>query len=90
MKPTNTATAGVKSVHLDESIEELKSGHWWLWHCTVEMMDGTTRTGTIESDEHNHAMETLELDDYDPTPWCNACGAATSKQCHCPPISADD
>ena len=43
-----------------------------------------------EADEHNHAMETLELDDYDPTLWCNICGAATSKQCDCPPISKDD
>lgn len=86
MKPSpDTATAGVKSIHLDEQIDELKSGQWWLWSCTVEMMDGTTRTGTIEGTEHSQARETLELDDNDPTPYCAVCNAGSITTCTCPP-----
>lgn len=27
---------------------------------------------------------------YDPTPWCNACGARFRDQCECPPIADNE
>lgn len=27
---------------------------------------------------------------YDPTPWCNACGAKTQDKCKCPPIADNE
>jgi hypothetical protein len=27
---------------------------------------------------------------YDPTPWCNACGARLQSQCHCGPLADND
>lgn len=51
----------------------------------VEMMTRYDQTNTATA-----GVKSIHLDDYDPTLWCNICGAATSKQCHCPPISKDD
>ena len=31
-----------------------------------------------------------ELDDYDPTPWCNACGSTRQQDCHCGPIASNE
>lgn len=28
--------------------------------------------------------------DYDPTPYCNACGARSAKNCDCGPIARND
>jgi hypothetical protein len=33
---------------LDEKLEELKSGQWWLWSCYADMSDGTNRRGTVQ------------------------------------------
>lgn len=29
-------------------------------------------------------------DEYDPTPWCNGCGARTSRDCVCGPLAEND
>ena len=31
-----------------------------------------------------------DLEDYDPTPWCNACGARKQENCKCGPIASND
>ncbi len=28
--------------------------------------------------------------DYDPTPWCDGCGAMKPENCHCGPIAEND
>jgi hypothetical protein len=45
---------------LDEKLEELKSGQWWLCSCTATMSDGTEREGYVQSDGHMIAEETFE------------------------------
>jgi hypothetical protein len=46
--------------HLNEKLDELKSGQWWLWSCTATMSDGTEREGSVQSDGHMIAEETFE------------------------------
>jgi hypothetical protein len=29
-------------------------------------------------------------EDYDPTPYCGACGARRAKDCHCGPLAEND
>lgn len=48
---------------LDEKLEELKSGQWWVWSCTAEMSDGTERRGTVQSDGHMFAEQTWQEED---------------------------
>jgi hypothetical protein len=28
--------------------------------------------------------------DYDPTPWCNSCGARRKSDCHCGPLAENE
>lgn len=49
--------------HLDQKLDELKPGQWWLWSCTAEMSDGTEKRGTVQSDGHMIAKETWQEDD---------------------------
>lgn len=32
----------------------------------------------------------IDLDEYDPSPWCAYCGAMGVKDCKCGPIAAND
>lgn len=32
----------------------------------------------------------IEDEDYDPTPWCNGCGAMRKADCHCGPIADNE
>lgn len=47
---------------LNEKIDELKSGQWWLWDCDVEMPDGRVIEGTVQGNEHQIEASTLEVD----------------------------
>lgn len=49
--------------HINEKLDELKSGQWWLWSCTANMSDGTEREGSVQSDGHMIAEETWQEDD---------------------------
>ena len=51
--------------------------------------------GCVSCDEENYIAEqesltAREYPDYDPTPWCTACGARTQERCKCGPIAAND
>jgi hypothetical protein len=48
---------------LNEKLEELKSGQWWVWSCDADMSDGSNRLGSVQSDGHMIAEETWQEDD---------------------------
>lgn len=37
-----------------------------------------------------HETDCREHPDYDPTPWCNGCGARKRSDCHCGPLAEND
>jgi len=41
------------------------------------------------SDTCRKALE-KEIDNYDPSVWCSACGAKSAKKCKCGPIAKND
>lgn len=55
-KPEN-----VKRIILTEEIES-HDGYWADWQCDIEMTDGSMKFGSIQSDGHCHAWDTLEIE----------------------------
>lgn len=51
--------------------------------------------GTRNAASRDECRDCLSSDlttesDYDPTPWCNYCGARKREQCHCGPLAKND
>lgn len=40
--------------------------------------------------EVGHVQLSPDDPEYDPTPWCNCCGAKQAAQCKCGPIAEND
>lgn len=41
-------------------------------------------------EQDDEAYSELVDGDYDPTPWCNACGAMRQQDCDCGPIADNE
>lgn len=50
----------------------------------------TTLTRDCDCEGEEHEKDCKEHPDYDPTPWCSACGARKQEDCDCPPWAEND
>ena len=78
--PFPGAECWVPKAAYDKAIAILKS--------IVDYADQDTGSGSFIAKQG--LKELGELEDYDPTPWCSACGAMTSKKCDCGPIAENE
>lgn len=49
-------------VELDELIDHIDDNNWAEWTCWVTWKDGRTERGYIQSDGHEHSIESFVAD----------------------------
>jgi hypothetical protein len=52
--------------------------------------NGAEPSNTIYLEPEVYTALKLWVDNYDPTPWCSACGARKREDCHCGPIAENN
>ena len=72
-----------------ETLDRLNGFEQWLQRLCEKLLREKDPAWTTAQ-----TIKTFYLDarypDYDPTPWCLACGARRQQDCHCGPIADNE